>query len=223
MASRKSLLDLPPDIRLQIYKEYYGSLKIRLHATIWSPLLREHCEPVRRDARRCINILLTCKTFNAEAKLAFFSEPTYQVSGCACWMHLALEEGSYILGNFHGDHHQVNILTTKLKQWLASSTLNLSRTPTQSSLPECAQCSRYQYRCDGWNPLGPRCRGCDNGRHIRSCTHESIDKWTVREFHRIAADTLLQRVLRKQLGVGAEVAENQMQKNPLNFKLESVP
>lgn len=219
MASSKSLLDLPSEIRLQIYKEYYGQLKIRPHATPWSPVLQEHCNPEREDASECINILLTCKTFNAETKLAFFTEPTYQVSCCACWMYLAVAEGSYIFGNFRGGHHQANILITKLKQWLASPALNLSRTPTHSVLPTCKPCSHYPHRCDGWNPFGPQCSWCDRSPFFR-CTHESIDKSTVFEFHKIAVSTLFQDVLQKQLGVGEEIAERQIQKNPLDFEVE---
>lgn len=189
MASRKFLLDLPPEIRLQVYKEYYRSLKITLHATIWSPLLREHCKPERGDAHSCISILLACKTFNAEAKQAFFSEPTYQVSGCACWMNLALAEYNYIFGNIQGGHHQANILTSKSKQWLVSPALNLGRISGHLIVLECAQCLRYYRRCDGWNPLGPTCSAC-HGPRPRACTHQSIAKSTARELHKTAASTL---------------------------------
>jgi len=77
------LIDIPPELRLLIYKHYFTSLKITLH---WLPGSGgvSHCDSNRWD-RLLPRLLLTSKKVKSEAYPVFFAQTVFRISECCCW------------------------------------------------------------------------------------------------------------------------------------------
>lgn len=82
--ANKSLLDLSPELRLVVYKQHFSSTGFYAHDPNQGPP-SETCDRDQGLSRGHQNILLTCKTINAEATPIWLAEAIFVIGDCDCF------------------------------------------------------------------------------------------------------------------------------------------
>lgn len=77
---QKSFLDLPREVRLNVYEQLFRSTEVVLHdLTTYST----HCGDGKENS--CTDLMRVCKLIHQEAKPFFFKETSFVAVECDCW------------------------------------------------------------------------------------------------------------------------------------------
>lgn len=86
-ASPKSFLDLPKEVRLNVYEQVFRAKNVSIHE-VWT---KSHHRRLRRR-KSCVSLMLVNKLISQEAKPVFLRETSFFLDNCRCWQALPEEK-----------------------------------------------------------------------------------------------------------------------------------
>lgn len=78
---RMSFLDLPCEVRLNIYEHVFRTTDVKIHVNT----LETMYETCAIERKKCVSLLSTNKLIAQEATPVFLKETTFFVPECSCW------------------------------------------------------------------------------------------------------------------------------------------